>query len=78
MQRVKGCRSDFSGEKKMPQVGAAVGAARVAGALGIQRAGVFGVSRILDVDAALAGEELSGPGVPRGQHAVEQIDPARH
>src|SRR5712691_6111449 len=78
MQRVKGCRVHLAGEEEMPQIRARGGAAGVAVACRIRRAVVLGVARVLDVDAALAGEELAVPAVARRQDAVEHVDAARH
>src|SRR5205809_46359 len=78
MQRVKGRRVDFAGLKKMPQVRARTSPARITIARRIGRPIVLRIARILDIDGALAGEQLPVPGVPRGEHAVEEIDPPRH
>ena len=43
-------------------------------ALRIDGAGILGVPRVPDFNRALPGEELAVAGVPRRQHAVEQVD----
>ena len=62
----------------MPQIGPRKVPAGVAAARRIDRAVVLGKLRVLDVERALAGEELAVPGVPGRQHAVEHVDAAGH
>jgi hypothetical protein len=78
MQRVKGRRRDFSGEKQMAEIGSAKRATGVTRTVGIDRPLVFGVARVLDVDAAGGGEELAVPRIAGGQDTVEHVDAARH
>src|SRR6476660_1576352 len=78
MQRVKGRRVDFAGPKKMTQVRPGTGPAGVAMAGRIRRPVVLRVPRILNIDGAFAGEQLSVSGIPGRQHAVEEIDTPRH
>src|SRR5712671_5904205 len=63
MQRVKRRRVDLIGEIEMPQIGSRERPARVALARRIHRSVVFRVARVLDVDAAVAREELAVPRV---------------
>ncbi len=49
-----------------------------AAARGIERQRVVLVAGVLDLDHALAGEEHAVAGVPRRQHAVEQVHPLGH
>src|SRR5712691_4932585 len=74
MQRVKGRCVDLAGLKKVPQVRPGTGPACMAIARRIRRPIVLRVPRILDIDGAFAGEQLSVSGIPRGQHTVEEID----
>ena len=61
----------------MAQIRPRRGAARVAAARRVRRTIVFGVARVLDIDAPLAREQLTVPGIAGRQHAVEQVDAAR-
>src|SRR5919197_2233114 len=74
MQRVKGGRVDLPSLKQMTEIRARTGAARVATAVGVRRAIVLRVPRVLDVDASFAGEELAVSRVAGRQHAVEEVD----
>src|ERR1043166_8192940 len=74
MQRVKRRRADFAAHEKMAEIRATERPTRVAAAGGIGRPLVFGVARILDVEAALTGEQLPRSRVPGRQDAVEQVD----
>src|SRR5688500_5411423 len=76
MQRVKGACGHFPCEVQVPEIRARMVAAGVAGAGRIERPIVLGVTRVLDVDPPLAGEELAVACVPRGHHAVEHVDAA--
>ena len=78
MQRVKGRRVDFAYSKQVPQIRPGTGPAGIAIARRIRRPIILGVPRILNIDRPFAGEQLSVSGVPRGQHAVEEVDTARH
>jgi hypothetical protein len=73
MQRVKGRRPDFTSQKKMTKIGARTRATGVTPALGVERASVFRIARVLDVEAAAGGEQLAVPRVAGGQDAVEQV-----
>src|SRR5262249_62010844 len=74
MQCVKGCRVDLARQEQVAQVGARRRAARVAMALRIEGAVILRITRVLNIDAPLAREELAVSGVPGRQDAVEKID----
>src|SRR4051812_42662001 len=74
MQRVKDRRRDLPGHIYVPQIGARVVATGIAAAPRIERAVVFGKPRVLDIDAALAGEELPVSRIPRRHDAIEHVD----
>ncbi len=62
----------------MVQVGAAVLAAGRTGHALVERSRVVGVAGVAQVDRTEAGERLSGAARAGRQHAVEQVDAARH
>ena len=64
----------FAGLHQVAQVGAGVAAANGAVAGGIGRVLVFGVLFVLDVEAALAGEEQRVARGAGGQHAIHHVD----
>jgi hypothetical protein len=78
MQRVKGRRVHFAGQKKVPEVRTRERPARVAAAAGIGRQLIVGIARVLDIQTPVAREELAVAGVPGRQDAIEQIDTPRH
>src|SRR5215216_2487849 len=76
MQRVKGRRVDLVRLEQMPQICPGAGPAGVAGAGRIERAVVLGISGVLDVDPANAGEQLAVARVAGRQHTIEEVDAA--
>ena len=67
----------FFGDDQVAQVGAGESAAGVAGAGFVDRAWVVGMSRVHQVEPPGAGHGGLVAGQAGGQHAVEDIDPAR-
>ena len=74
MQRVKGTRRHLAGQVEMPEIGTRMVAAGVAPARPIEGSIVLGIAGVLDVDAALAGEQLPVARVARRHDAVEHVD----
>ena len=73
----QGGRRHLPRHVQVAEVGAAHGAAGVAGALGVGRARVGAVAGVADGQPAPRGEQLAVARVAGGQHAVEHVDAAR-
>ena len=68
-------RQVFPHAIEMAQVGSGVAGADLAGALGVQGAGVPLKALVFDLKRPLGAKHLAIAGVAGGQHAVEQVHP---
>ena len=75
VQSVEDRRQRFLGGHQVTEVGPAVAAANQAPALRIGRALILGVLAILDVEAALGGEEQAVTRGASGEDAVHHVHP---
>src|SRR2546426_1689255 len=66
-------RQQLLGDEEVAEIRARKSPARVAATPLLERPGVTGVLRMLDHERAIGGEALAVAGVPRGQHAIEEI-----
>ena len=81
MQVVDGAETraeDLATTVQVVQVGPAVVAAGIAGALRIQRTGIVPISCISNAHHALGHEQVAITGVAGGQDAIEHVDSAHH
>src|SRR2546421_9766155 len=78
VERVQAATQDLVAAVEVAQVGARVGAARIAGTIGIDRPEVGLVGAVADVDDPGRGEQMAVAGVAGWQHAVEKMTIAQH